>query len=204
MYKVFIENCPVIFTQQSENYPHSLMVKASDLEDITDFIRNQVSIITDNQAVLIECAHVEDEFNRIFQNYDRAVTAGGVVSNGNDLLLIYKEGFWDLPKGFVDEDETLEACAYREIAEECGISGHVLTRKLIETMHTYVFQGRPILKKSHWFLFDYTGTSITSPQHEEGIIEAKWIAKNEVSWLFANCYGSIRDVLECYGITTEN
>ncbi len=204
MYKVFVENRLVIFTQKSENYPHSLIVKASEVVDINAIVRKSASMITNSLPLLIQCTHLDLDFERIFQFHEQAIAAGGIVSNGQEILMIRKNGFWDLPKGFVDQEESIEQCAYREISEECGISGHVMDLKLEDTMHTYEYEGQLVLKKSHWYLFHYSGTKKTSPQHEEGILEAKWIAEKDIDALFEECYGSIRDVLECYRSNVKN
>ena len=60
-----------------------------------------------------------------------ALTADAVVfrpaGDGHEVLLIRRkhppfEGMWALPGGFLDEGETLEACAARELAEETGVT----------------------------------------------------------------------------------
>ncbi len=204
MYKVFVENRLVIFTQKSKNYPHSLIVEASHVQDINAFVRKNASMITHSLPLVIQCSHPELDFIRIFQPFEKVVAAGGIVHNGHEILMIRKNDFWDLPKGFVDQEESIEQCAYREISEECGISGHSINRKLMETMHTYEYEGRPVLKKSHWFLFQYSGSEKTSPQRDEGILEAKWIAEKDIDGLLEKCYSSIRDVLECYSSNVKN
>jgi ADP-ribose pyrophosphatase YjhB (NUDIX family) len=204
MYKVFVENRLVIFTQKSENYPHSLIVEASKVQDINAIVRKSTSIITHSLPLVIQCNDLETDFARIFQCHEQAIAAGGIVSNGHEILMIRKNGFWDLPKGFVDQGEHIEQGAYREISEECGISGHVMDHKLMESMHTYEYERQLVLKKSHWFLFHYSGTKETFPQRDEGILEANWIAEKDIDALFEECYGSIRDVLECYRSNVKN
>ena len=51
------------------------------------------------------------------------VKAGGglVVSPEQQILMIFRKGKWDLPKGKVDESEDLLACALREVKEVTGI-----------------------------------------------------------------------------------
>ncbi len=55
-------------------------------------------------------------------------TVAAVLTNRHDEILLVKrardpfKGWWDLPGGFVDEDETLEQATLREIREETGIS----------------------------------------------------------------------------------
>src|SRR3982751_3416807 len=53
----------------------------------------------------------------------KIVKAGGglVVNEENKILMIFRRGKWDLPKGKLDKGETLEQCAVREVEEETGL-----------------------------------------------------------------------------------
>ena len=55
----------------------------------------------------------------------REVSAGGVVfrrtAGGPQVALIKANGRWSFPKGNIEKDETPEATALREIAEETGL-----------------------------------------------------------------------------------
>jgi 8-oxo-dGTP pyrophosphatase MutT (NUDIX family) len=60
------------------------------------------------------------------------VAAGGLVFNENkELLMIYRRSKWDLPKGKLDEGETIEECAIREVEEETGVQ-QIILGKLIQ------------------------------------------------------------------------
>ena len=51
------------------------------------------------------------------------------------MLLIFRRGVWDLPKGKRDAGETIEACALREVREEIGVGELRLARELGTTVH---------------------------------------------------------------------
>lgn len=198
MYKVFVENRPVIFTQNSENDSHSLCVEASEVEDVHRVVRNYIEWISHDKPLIIHCMDTEIEFNRLFLHHQRASAAGGIVLRDDEILCIRKNDMWDLPKGFVDFGETITETAYREISEECGIHGHQLAQELLKTWHTYTYHDRPVLKQTHWFEFHYSGTKHTNPQVDEGISEAVWMSKNQLNMVQDECYESIRDVLDYF------
>jgi 8-oxo-dGTP pyrophosphatase MutT (NUDIX family) len=106
-------------------------------------------------------------------------SAGGLVYNDNyHILLIFKRGRWDLPKGRFNGEDNPADTALREIAEETGLDKDKLSinGKLVSTWHTTRHQKTKYLKKTHWYLVHYHGEdSDVSPQFEEGIIECRWI-----------------------------
>lgn len=107
------------------------------------------------------------------------VSAGGLVCNrNNQLLLMFKRGKWDMPKGRIDEGDSRETSALREVNEETGLAIDKLSieGKLVSTWHTTRHENIKYLKKTHWFLMRYDGEEDTTiPQIEEGIIECRWV-----------------------------
>lgn len=105
-------------------------------------------------------------------------SAGGLVYNDdNCILLIFKRGKWDLPKGRVGKEERTTA-ALREVHEETGLTRSKLeiTGKLPPTWHTTRHAKTDYLKKTHWYQMHYHGHfDDVSPQVEEGIIECNWV-----------------------------
>jgi 8-oxo-dGTP pyrophosphatase MutT (NUDIX family) len=55
-------------------------------------------------------------------------SAGGLVVEGDRILLISTQGGrrWQLPKGHIEEGETAEQAALREVREETGVTGQVM------------------------------------------------------------------------------
>ena len=123
--------------------------------------------------------------------------AGGLVTNANlDILLIFRRGKWDLPKGKLDEGEDLQACALREVEEETGLSGLDLKKPLAVTYHTYPEKGKLILKKSHWFLMHSSHNQKLVPQTDEDIEKCEWVAADRLAPYLDNTHPSIIDVLQ--------
>jgi 8-oxo-dGTP pyrophosphatase MutT (NUDIX family) len=103
--------------------------------------------------------------------------AGGVIENKDaDILLIFRKGVWDLPKGKLDTQETSKIAALRECEEETGLSNLILGDKIYETYHLFRDNGQRALKKTKWFAMNYYGDKLPQPQTEEGITEIIWIS----------------------------
>jgi 8-oxo-dGTP pyrophosphatase MutT (NUDIX family) len=126
------------------------------------------------------------------------VKAGGglVMNNNNDVLLIYRRGKWDLPKGKLDKGESIEDCAVREVMEETGLKNVVLESALLVTYHTYHEGTKFILKESHWYAMKVNGEQKLVPQTEEDIVEIKWVKPGDLKNYYKNALPSVIDVLE--------
>jgi len=122
--------------------------------------------------------------------------AGGLVHTGdNELLLIFRKGKWDLPKGKLDNGEKMEDCAIREIEEETGLKGAKIEKPLTVTYHTYHENGKHILKESHWFLLKASRQKSFLPQLEEGIEKCEWVSIDKLAPYMENTHASILDVV---------
>ena len=141
-----------------------------------------------------------DALKKAFYKKFTIIQAGGglVLNEKNEILLIFRKGKWDLPKGKLDKGEIISACAIREVEEETGLKNVKLIEPLIITYHTYHEGSRFILKESHWYTMKVSGNQTLTPQTEEDILEVKWITKEEAKQYFPECYPSVVDVLEKY------
>ena len=133
-----------------------------------------------------------------FKHFKIISAAGGMVVNENkEILMIFRRGKWDLPKGKLDAGETLEQCALREVEEETGLKNIKLNKKLITTYHTYDEFGKHILKESHWYKMKCTGEQNLIPQTEEDITEIKFVAPEDLKKYTSNTFCTIEEVLNC-------
>jgi 8-oxo-dGTP pyrophosphatase MutT (NUDIX family) len=148
------------------------------------YINNSPEIITENWESF--CA-----------NYMLIEAAGGLVYNDkNQLLMIFRNGKWDLPKGKLEVGENIEQCAIREVEEECGISGLIIIQQLQETYHTYEINGQKILKRTYWFKMKSLFKGNLAPQNEEGITAVVWVDKKDVAEKLENSFSNIVDLFK--------
>jgi 8-oxo-dGTP pyrophosphatase MutT (NUDIX family) len=77
-----------------------------------------------------------------------------------------------LPKGHLDEGESPEQAATREVREETGVSAE-LVQELGEVRYWYVRDGRRVLKSVLFYLFRYL--SGDPADHDEEVLEARWM-----------------------------
>lgn len=111
----------------------------------------------------------------------REYTAGGVVyrhtSEGVVQILMIQDrlGRWTIPKGHVEEGESLEQTAVREVAEETGLTHLRLGEKLDKLHFFYRREGKLIFMTTHVFLMEALGdTDNIVAENSEGIVDAKW------------------------------
>lgn len=136
---------------------------------------------------------LEHAFRKKFQV---VLAAGGIISNDKEeIMIIYRRGKWDLPKGKLDPGETLEQCAVREAEEETGLKNIRMQSPLLVTWHVYDESGKHILKETHWYRLSVSGHQQARPQAEEQITAIEWASRAEVKKYISNTYPSIIDVL---------
>lgn len=197
MYKVFIDQKPVIFIEKEELSTELNVVKAKSIESIDD-LKPHLKAASIEHPLLLKSKNPKKSFKRLFADHKKIEAAGGIVKRGEKFLVIKRKGLWDIPKGKIDKGETAEVACVREIMEECGIDGHQITQPLTETYHTMKWNGRPAIKRTYWFMLTYDGPKKTSPETKEGITKAKWMTEEEMLGIRTKTYGSISAVLDAY------
>lgn len=110
---------------------------------------------------------------------------GGLVKNHeNKLLVIYRRGKWDLPKGKLDDGEFIEDCALREVSEECGVKHLQIESFFQKTYHIYKLKNNYVLKETFWYKMFCGDNSELIPQKNEGIELCKWHSPKKLQRIF--------------------
>ena len=143
-------------------------------------------------GVEISCQDPTREWNVFQQHFKNMSVAGGLVLNQkNELLVIYRLGKWDLPKGKLEEGEDIKSCALREVEEECHVFDLKIIKEMPSSYHCYMTRkGKWMLKRTHWFLMESSEKSTLIPQKDEGIESVDWFDKNQMK-VFETKYVSI-------------
>ena len=130
--------------------------------------------------------------------FRQAPAAGGVVMIDNQFVAIERNGIPDLPKGHIEEGETPEVAALREVEEETGITDLKITGKLPVTWHCYLLNGNWTIKKTSWFLMKTASGMKNVPQTEEGISKVYLINiyGDEFDDFLKKTFASLRPVAE--------
>jgi 8-oxo-dGTP pyrophosphatase MutT (NUDIX family) len=156
----------------------------------------QLNELTISQAIIV--GNIEVNIEQFKQTFSFIRAGGGLVENEyGELLCIFRRGKWDFPKGKLDNGETIEACAMREVTEETGATQLSLDALVLKTFHMYEFND-VVFKQTDWFLMK-TNSKYLYPQAEEEIDEAIWLKRNQLDKIISNTYPSIINVLRAAG-----
>lgn len=113
------------------------------------------------------------------------LSAGGAVVHDRDVIVVVpvkrdaqRRRVLALPKGHLDQGETDEAAASREVAEETGVVAELID-KLGDVEYTYERRGRRRNKRVAFYLFEYRSGSLEDHDHE--IEDARWMPLEEAA-----------------------
>ncbi len=165
--------------------------------------RAELLALFQNHKWVIILSNSDDESREIYANFasqfTQVLAAGGVVERDDErILMIHRNGRWDLPKGHWEQGESIEECAVREVAEESGARGVTLHEKICHTLHAYYMKGRWEIKRTEWFSMISNDTTPLTPQIEEGIDRAEWLTKYEVNIAVEGSFPTIKSVIAQY------
>ena len=197
MRKIYLEKrCMIICTPDDPalSDPNAIQFKLGDTLDIHTLV-GMVETSPSLARVFIPTDDIEETYIRICAEFKEVNAGGGLVSNRRgDYLLISRNGLWDLPKGHQDPGEDIEVTALREVREETGISELEIVELICITDHCYRRDGIWHLKHTWWYDMLFTEPADLTPQKEEDIAKAAWVAKSSLPPILLNTYPSIAEV----------
>ena len=194
MYKVFVNDKPLFLTNEiaKETDFQLFLLESVDIEQlIVKMFNNKI------QKANLYHPDEKEILKKVKEKIPVNKAGGGLVYNKKgDVLFIFRNGKWDLPKGGIEKGEEIKETALREVEEETGVTNLVIQRKLQKTYHIFKRSGRYKLKVTHWFEMktDYEGTPVA--QANEGIEKAVWLNPKQVKEALTNSFENIKLLFE--------
>jgi 8-oxo-dGTP pyrophosphatase MutT (NUDIX family) len=194
MYKVFVNDRPLFLTNEilkETDFQFFLLDSVDVKQVIVKMFQNKI-----HKAYLY---HPDEKeiMKKLKSKISVNKAGGGLVYNKNrDVLFIFRNGKWDLPKGGIKKEELIEACAIREVEEETGVSGLKIGAKLQKTYHIFKRNGSYKLKITHWFEMKTNFDGIPVGQLEEGIEKVAWLNQEQIKEALKNSYENIKLLFE--------
>ena len=190
MLQIFYKEKPIIISDKKSDLKNSLIIDPELLENL-DLLKlltkkkiNSIGVFSNEFEIII---------NVFKKKFPEIIAAGGkVINNKSEILFIYRNKKWDLPKGKAEKNEIISETALREVEEETGIKNLSIIKPLDKTYHIFKRGKTNYLKTTYWFEMksDYNGKF--KPQKKEGITRVEWIGVENLSNILPKSYANIR------------
>lgn len=192
MYTIFVNNKPIVLSDTISDTTNLELCTFSDLqvEAILHKLKN-----THIKGFYIYHQDIKELWKKFIKSFIVVKAAGGIVFRKNEIALIYRNGFWDLPKGKMEKGETKEETALREVEEECSIKDLKIDSTLPTTYHVFYEDNRYKLKITYWFTMSTEDEANPIPQEEEGILKAEFIPIKNIPLYYDEMYRSIHELI---------
>jgi 8-oxo-dGTP pyrophosphatase MutT (NUDIX family) len=190
MYKVFVNDKPLFLTNEifKETDFQLFLLESVDFKQlIVKMFQNKIQkayLFYPDEKEIMKVLKTKIPVNK---------AGGGLVYNKNgDVLFIFRNGKWDLPKGGTEKGEDIEQTSMREVEEETGVNGLKIIKKLQKTYHIFKRNGVYKLKITHWFEMQTDFEGIPEGQIDEGIDKVEWKNPTEIQEALKNSYENIK------------
>lgn len=201
IHKVYINDRPLFMLHKRDlaGFDTTGNVLVAHYIQKVKFLHNYIDLMEKSQkydAIYLfsnDPAQLWADFQKV---HELLPAAGGIVFNAKDeFVAMYRRGFWDLPKGKIDNGESEMIAAVREVQEECGLQALTVIKPIITTWHTYPLKKRRILKPTSWFAMTTEDIELV-PQTEEDIEKIIWTSKADFMQFCTPVYQSILEVIQ--------
>jgi 8-oxo-dGTP pyrophosphatase MutT (NUDIX family) len=190
MYKVFVNDKPLFLTNEifKETDFQLFLLESVDFKQlIVKMFQNKIQkayLYYPDEKEILKVLKTKIPVNK---------AGGGLVYNKNgDVLFIFRNGKWDLPKGGTEKGEDIEQTSMREVEEETGVNGLKIIKKLQKTYHIFKRNGVYKLKITHWFEMQTDFEGIPEGQIDEGIDKVEWKNPTQIQEALKNSYENIK------------
>lgn len=190
MYRVFVNDKPIILTTTVSKEVHfkNYLLKRVNIgkviRDLNKTNLQEVRLIGTDEATLLKT---------FLKKLPNVIAGGGKVLNKNgDILFIYRNDKWDLPKGKIEGKESIEQTSLREVEEETGVKDLKITKPLETTYHIFKRNGKHRIKITYWFEMTSNYEGKLEPQENEGITKVEWLNPVKTIEAMENSYANIK------------
>ncbi|TJY37340.1 NUDIX hydrolase [Pontimicrobium aquaticum] len=193
MYKVFVNDKPIILTSEisEDKLYKTYPLKYVDLPKVVRDLKRG-----NNKGVYLYHKNKDKLLQKFLKKFPNVIAGGGkVINDKGKVLFIYRNNKWDLPKGRVENKESIGEGAIREVEEETGVKGLTITKPLEITYHIFKRNGRYKIKITHWFEMKTSYDGKLTPETKEGITKVKWLGKKKQTKALENSYANIRELM---------
>ena len=177
MNEIFLDDKSIILTNVQENIENEKYFRLKDvsLDEIIEALNHKGV-----ERIYLYHPKAEKLMKKFKQLIPTIKAGGGIVYNQEGkVLLIKRNGKWDLPKGKKEKGENIATCALREVEEETGVKKLLIQRFRTITYHIFKRDKQYFLKETYWYDMTTTYKKKLVPQTEEGIEKVCW--KDEVT-----------------------
>ncbi len=206
MYKIYVKDQPIVLLGRSQPFNDEADNRRSWIRLPFRGNTKHLHAVVDNlekspkpMGFVLEGSDPETILHHFTRTFRPIHAAGGVVEYrpSSEIALIYRRGYWDLPKGKIDPDETEEQAAVREVREELGLQSVQLIHPICKTYHIYRDKDQRILKITQWYHMQ-TAEAELHPQTDEDIEKAVWVDPQIAISDYRPMYENIKEVLRLF------
>jgi 8-oxo-dGTP pyrophosphatase MutT (NUDIX family) len=199
MYKIYFGKRYIILSSSNEDKNLRISHDFITCKNKKSFDKAYIEFQKDDRLSCLKLINPKPD--KLFKHFKKKFkvihAAGGLVENNEGKILVMKrDGVWDLPKGKIEKGESRKHAAIREVEEECGIFNLKIVCKIGKSYHTYKLENKSVLKLTHWYKMIYDGNALPVPETREGISEIIWTGNNELKEIKELAYPNLSQIID--------